>query len=291
MIFVMAASGGVGRLTVEALLSQGVPPEMVIAGGRNTEKMAVFADLGVKVRHADYVDGKGLVSAYQGVDTLVLIPTKTQPAPRCVEHANALTAAKAAGVKRVIFLSLQAAEPTSLFTVASFILYAESATRLSGMEWTIARMSLYTDPLADWVPALQSMGTLPYPMKDARIAYVSRADIARALAAIALRNNVNGEVVELTGPAALSMPELAAAISIASGTTIGFSSITEDEFREMCRRDHEPEEIIGFLVTLYRAAEAQEFANVSSAIELLTGRPPETVIQAVSRLRANKNAY
>ncbi len=223
--------------------------------------------------------------AFRGSETLILIPTKTMPAPRCVEHGNALDAAKAAGVKRIVFLSLQAATPQSLFIVASFILFAESATRLCGLEWTIARMSLYTDPVAEWVPDLVRMGRLPYPVTDARIAFVSRANIANSLAVIARRADLNGRILELTGPAALSMPELANVISDSTGAPIRFETITDAEYREMCRKDRLPEEIIEILSTMYRAAEAQEFSHVSPAVELLTGKPAESVGSAISRLQ------
>ncbi len=287
MIFVMAATGEVGGATVHALLRQGVDPSRVIAGGRNPDKMRELAGAGVQIRQADYNAREGLDAAFRGVETLVLIPTKSPAAPRCVEYANALEAAKGAGVRRVVFLSIQAATPQSLFRVAPFILFAESATRLSGMEWTIARMSLYTDPLAEWAPELARTGRLPYPVVDARIAYVTRADIAGALGAIARGNHLNGEIVELTGPAALSMPEVARAISDATGAPIRFTSIAEEEYREICRKDKLPEEMIEILLTMYRAAEAQEFAKVSRDIESLTGGPPESVSEGIARLLRN----
>ena len=163
MIFVMAASGEVGLSTVQELLRQGVEPAQISGGGRNIAKMESLRSLGVKVRKADYGDLKSLDAAFEGVETLILIPTKTDAAPRCQEHANALQAAKSAGVKRIVFLSIQAATPQSLFSVAPFILFAECATRISGMDWTIARMSLYSDPIAEWAPELAKTGILPYP--------------------------------------------------------------------------------------------------------------------------------
>ena len=284
MIFVMAATGEVGRATVHELVRQGLIPSRIVAGGRTPAKLSELGELGVQVRQADYTDAGSMDSAFQGVETLILIPSKSEAAPRCQEHQNALHAAKKVGVKRVIFLSIQAAKPDSLFGVAPFILFAESATRLSGMEWTIARMSLYTDPLAEWAPELARTGLLPYPVVQARIAYVSRADIARSLAALARSNEYGGQILELTGPAAVSMPELAQAISRATDATVAFQTITEERYRDLCREQNEPEGIIGILVTMYRAAEAQEFSHVSADIERLTGAPPERISDALARL-------
>lgn len=288
MIFVMPATSAVGQDTIQALMNTGTPASQLIAGGRDLKKLESLARAGVATRQADYGDRKGLEKAFQGAETLILIPTKTLPGPRCLEYDNALEAAKAANVKRVVFVSIQAATPETQFTIGSFILFAECATRLSGMEWAIARMSLYIDPVADWIPDLKSMGRLPYPIKNGRIAYVSRCDVARGVAAVASKN-LKSEIVDLTGPAALSMPELAQAVSRASGTNIPFASVSEEEFREICRKDKTPEHVIELFVTMYRAAEAQEFSKATNDIERLTGAAPESAEQALVRLLAEGN--
>ena len=48
------------------------------------------------------------------------------------------------------------------------------------------------------------------------------------------------------------MPELAGAISEVYGATVQFHTITEDEYRELCRKDHLPKEITEILVTMYQ---------------------------------------
>jgi len=280
----MAASGEVGKGTVAALLAQGVDSSSIVAAGRNPESLNTLNAEGLTIRRADYREEAGMTTAFRGVATLILIPTKTPAALRCNEHANALAAAKAAGVERVVFLSLQAATPASQCNVAPFILFAECATRQSGMRWTLARMSLYIDPIAEWAPELARTGRLPYPVRDARVAYVSRSDVSRTLAAIARNNNLNGEILELTGPAALSMPELAQAVSAATGSTVRFQSIGEEAYREICRKDSLPGEIVDVLVTIYRAAEAQEFSRVTNDILSLTGKASESVQDALARL-------
>jgi NAD(P)H dehydrogenase (quinone) len=283
MILVMAASGKVGGATIHSLLARGTAPSEVIAGVRNPHKAGALEALGVGVRKADYQDCAGMTSAFMGVETVVLIPTMTLPPARCVEYGNALSAARGAGVKRIVFLSIQAATPQSRFTVAPFILFAECSTRLSGMEWTLARMSLYADPLVEWLPTLVESGRLPYPLQHGRIAYVTRADVGRSLAAIACNPNLNGKIVELTGPASLSMPELAGVLSEATGTSISFTPVSDDEYRDICREEHIPEEVIEILVTMYHAVEAQEFSHVSSDIEMLTGARPESISEAIAK--------
>ena len=279
MICVMAASGEVGKGTVAELLAKGIEPGSIVAVARKPAP-----DSNVIYRTADYRDEASMAAAFRGVRTLILIPTKTPPAPRCLEHANALSAAKAAGVERIVFLSIQSAMPESRFYVAPFILFAECAVRQSGLRWTMARMSLYIDPIAEWAPELARTGRLPYPVRDARVAYVSRQDVSRSLAALAMNDNLSGEIPELTGPAALSMPELAQAVSKATGGSVRFQEISEEEYREICRKDKLPDEMTDILASMYRAAEAREFSRATSDILILTGKAPESAADAIARL-------
>lgn len=217
MIGVMSASGQLGGGVVRHLQLNGVGPSEIAALTRNPGKLAQFSDRGVAVRAADYSDPATMEQAFQDVETLVLIPPKSPVVARIREHANALEAARNAGVGRTILLSVSSARPDSRSIIAPFYLYAESATRLSGMDWLILRMGLYVDPLADWAPELAESGRLPYPVKRGRVAYVVRNDVARATAAAALSPGTRGEILELTGPAANSMTELAADLSAATG--------------------------------------------------------------------------
>jgi NAD(P)H dehydrogenase (quinone) len=45
-IVVTGATGQLGRLTVESLLARGVPPEQIVAAGRNADRLAEHADKG-----------------------------------------------------------------------------------------------------------------------------------------------------------------------------------------------------------------------------------------------------
>lgn len=273
-INVLGAAGGLGSRVVDALLDRGLPPENLIACSRNPDRVRRFKHLGIDVRQADYDVPETLAGALERTDVLMLIPSATDVEPRIVQHSNILEAARSAGVKRVVLTSSGAARTESKFLIAPYLVYAESRLRTSGLGWTILRNGIYLDPLVDWAPALAAMGRLPYPVSRGRIAFVSRDDLARACAAACALDEHSEQVYELTGPRALSMPELASALAYATGQTIRFDEVTEEEFAEICRADKVPESEIAILTSLYRAAEHGEFEHVSDDISLLTGSPP-----------------
>jgi NAD(P)H dehydrogenase (quinone) len=223
--------------------------------------------------------------AFQDTDVLLLIPTLAPVEHRVQQFFQALEAAKAAGVKRVVFSSFATAVPESKFYVSPFYMYAESKLRLSGLEWTILRNGMYLDPIADWIPELVEMGRLPYPVKEGKTAYISREDLARATAAACLDSGHSEKVYELTGAEALSMPRLAEIISKVTGKPVRFDCITDDEFAQVCREGNEdvPEPMIAILTSLYHAVDNKEFERVTDHVELLTGTPPETAESYLAR--------
>ncbi len=263
---------------MQSLLDR-VPADSLIASVRTPAKAKHFAEMGVEVRHADYDDIDSMKEAFEGTDVLSLIPTLAPIEPRMIQHTNAVEAAKAAGVGRVVFSSFATASPESKFHVAPFIVFAESKLRESRLDWTILRSGMYLDPIADWIPELVSMGRLPYPVKEGKVAYISRDDLARATAAACTGEGHAGRIYELTGAEALSMTKLAEIISEVTGKPIRFDSITDEEYAGICRTGKEevPEIIIPMLTTLYHAVDNGEFEQVTDHVEKLTGRPPEPV--------------
>ena len=285
-INVMTATGQLGRKVIRALLDQGATPADVIACARTPQKADDLAAQGITVRRADYEDRDAMRTAFEGTEVLALIPSTAPVEPRILQHHNALDAAREAGVKRVVFASLAtAAFPDSRFLITPFLLYAESRLRLSGMDWTLLRNGMYLDPIADWTPELVAMERLPYPVKTGRVAYIARDDLARATAAACLNSGHAGQVYELTGSDALSMPDLAAIIARVTGRAVRFDSITDEAFADVCRQGNEdvPEFLIEILTSLYHAVDNREFETVTDHVERLTGTPPETAERYLRR--------
>jgi NAD(P)H dehydrogenase (quinone) len=269
----MPGGAQVGKQTIGRILAAGTPADAVIAGVRRPE---AYDGPDCVLRRADYDDPGSMTAAFAGVDTLILIPTKSPLGPRCLEHWNALNAARDAGVSRIVFLSILSADPGSVSAIAPFILFAENATRNSGMDWVIARMGLYIEPVGDWVPELLVRGELPYPVREGRVAYVTRDDIARTLAAIARDRSIVSETLSFCAPP-VTMADLAAAISAATGTDIPFRACSSEEFIEICCQGNETPFITDVLLSLYRAVERGEFAIETDDVERLTGKPAQTV--------------
>ncbi|MDE0455053.1 MAG: NAD(P)H-binding protein, partial [Gammaproteobacteria bacterium] len=99
-ILVAGATGNVGRPTVAVLLSSG---ETVRALSRSEDKFGDLPD-GAEGAVADLETGSGLDAAFDGVDRFFLITANGETETQ--RGLNAVNAAKAAGVGRIVYLSV-----------------------------------------------------------------------------------------------------------------------------------------------------------------------------------------
>ena len=282
-VFVTGSSGALGGRIASRLLDTNAH---VVAGARRLERIEQLKVRGAESRRFDYDDSALMRVAFEGCETAVLVPTFAPVVARVKQHFEALKAARQAGVKRIVFVSFLPATLTSRFTVSPFMLFAEATVRQSGMDWVILRDGLYLDPLIDWVPEIVRMGRIPYPAGDGRVAYITRDDLARAIATAALSPEHDGETFQLTGPEAQDFSEIAAIIAEVTGKPVRYDPMEAEEFSEICREPGMPDYLPDALTSLYRAVAADEFDIVTNDVERLTGIVPESIRTYLSRKHA-----
>lgn len=138
MIAVSGATGHLGRLVIEQL-SQKVPPSQLIAIFRNPEKAKDLAAKGIHVRKGDYDQPQTLESAIGGAEKLLLI-SAPELGKRARQHESVIAAAKKAGVKLLVYMSLLHADRSSS-SLAPEHLATEQAIRASGLPFVFAKKS------------------------------------------------------------------------------------------------------------------------------------------------------
>ena len=67
-------------------------------------------ELGIEVRPGDYDQPDALRTSLAGVDALVLVSGMALPEDRIGQHRNVIEAAKAAGVAKIVYTSIQGSE-------------------------------------------------------------------------------------------------------------------------------------------------------------------------------------
>ena len=149
MIIVTGATGALNGATVDHLLDR-VPAGQIAVAVRDVAKAQRFADRGVQVRQADYAHPASLPSAFDGADQLLLVSSNDPGADAVSLHRNAIDAAVAAGVGRILYTSHQGAAPDSPFSPARGHAATEQLLAASGTAWTSLRNGFYAHSL-DWL--------------------------------------------------------------------------------------------------------------------------------------------
>ena len=146
-IVVTGATGHLGRLTIAALLARGVPAADIVAAGRNANALQDLAALGVRTATIDYADPASLTSALVGADKVLLI-SGTAEGERVAQHGAVIDAAKAAGVRQLVYTSAPKADNTTL-VLAPEHAATEALLQESGVPFTILRNNWYTENYLD----------------------------------------------------------------------------------------------------------------------------------------------
>ena len=278
MIAVTGATGHLGRLVIDQLL-QKVPAGQVVAAVRSPEKAGDLAARGVQVRKADFDAPETLAEAFRGVDQLLLI-SANELGKRARQHQAAVAAAKAAGVKLLVYTSLLHAE-TSGISLAAEHLATERAIRASGIPFVILRDGWYLENYTENLgPALQH-GVLLGAAQQGRIAAAARADYAAAAVAVLTSPGHEGKVYELAGDVPFTLAELAAEIGRQAGKVVAYSDLTAEKYAETLRGFGLPGPVAEMLASADAGIARGELDDASGDLRRLIGRPTTPLAEAV----------
>ena len=272
---VTGATGHLGRLVVAELLVRGVPATDVVALARTPEKAA---DLGVPVRRADYSDPTTLPAALAGVDVLLLV-SGNELGKRVAQHTAVIEAAKAAGVRRVAYTSIAAAD-RSANPLAPEHKATEEALQASGLPFTLLRANWYLENYTAQLPQYLAQGEVLGLDGTARIGAATRADMAGAIAAALLDDAAAGATYELSGPA-ITLSELAATITDVTGTKVAYRDVTADELGAVLRGAGLDDATAGFVVGLEESVARGDLDVRGDDLERLLGRPATSLAGAL----------
>ena len=268
-VVVTGATGKLGRLVVESLLSRGVPAGEIVAIGRD---VATIDDLGVRgvvVRRADYEDPRSLRAALAGAEKALLI-SASEVGRRLHQHRNLVEAAKATGAGLLVYTSAPNAG-TAGYTIAVDHRATEELITASGLPYVILRNGWYLENYALQIPTFLEYG-IAGSAGDGRISAATRADLAEAAAAALTTGGHEGRVYELGGEP-FTLAELAAEISRQSGRGVTYTDLPEEEYAKLLTGAGVPEGFAAVLADSDVGASRGELYADRADLEKLLGRP------------------
>src|SRR5712691_7628164 len=223
MMLIVGASGRLGSVVAQRLLAQGKP---VRAMTRNPLNLAQLKQQGAEVVSGDLRNPASLLSSCEGVEQVLAaahaLVGKGDNNPQTVDDAgnrHLIDAAKAAGVKHFIFVSVQGASPDSPMEFFRIKYRTEEYLRASGLSFTILRPGAYMELWAQLIgqPIREQGKTTIFGRGNNAINFVSVQDVARFVGVALDDPRARHAVIEVGGPENLTMNQLAEIFERASG--------------------------------------------------------------------------
>jgi uncharacterized protein YbjT (DUF2867 family) len=294
MLVLTGTSGNLGSRVLDSLLHQKViPPSQLVISSSHPDKVSAAAkEAGVNVREGDFTSPESLASAFQGADAVFLVSFPSPSVDRWVHHKTAIDAAKAAGVKTIIYSSLMFGGKTGMESTAG-VQQAHIKTvdylKQTGLQYVIVREGIYAESwwlYAGFQPKSFKKGDMSeinfVIPNDGPVAWVSWDDLGEATARI-LENYQSylGQTWNLTGPRATTISAVAKLVEKHTGrkvtVDIAGRSNAEQYHKE---RKSVPESnfwVIESWAGWHDAIANGETAVVDPLIEKLLGRSPKGV--------------
>ncbi len=275
LVAVTGATGQVGGRVAARLAALGIEQRLVVRDAARAPALA-----GAEVAEAlSYAATSQMRTALTGASTLFLVSGR-ESADRVAEHGSAVDAAVAAGVERIVYLSILSAGPQATFTLAREHWATEEHIRASGMAFTFLRQSIYLDLMPF---SARDDGVIRGPAGAGHLAPVARDDVADVVVAVLADAGHEGRTYELTGGERLTLNQVAAELSRVVGRTVGYVDETlEEAYASRAHFGAPPWEVDGW-VTSYAAIASGELDVVSDSVDRLAGHAPLTLPEYLER--------
>lgn len=279
-ILVTGATGHFGKAAIDSLLKKGHPASAIIALVRDENKAAVLKTQGVEIRTGDYEDYASLVKAFTGVDKLLLV-SSSDVNNRTAQQANAVNAAREAGVKYILYTSFvrkDESDASPIAFVAQSHIATEKLIRESGLAYTIFRNNLYLDYVPVFIGEKVLNTGIFWPAGTTPGAYALREEMAEAAANVLLSNSHSNKEYNISNTASWTFQQVAEAISKASGKQIGYISPSQTEYKTALSTAGVPELYINMFAGFAEAIRIGEFDTATNTdLERLLGRKPTSL--------------
>ena len=289
MVLVTGANGHLGKATIDFLLKKNLAPDKIIALVRDSRKAGDLIDKGVIIRIGDYFDYSSLVTAFEGVDVLMLISSASMQ-NRTQQHINVIEAAKQKGVKHIVYTSMLKVTDKSKFIPAIDHYETEEYLKTADIPFTILRNTFYAELLPIFFGDALHNGNWYYAADNAKANFAARTDMAEALANVLLNPSKHiNRTYEITSGNAYSFSEIAGIVSKSSGKQFSYTSIPVEALKTGMKQAGVPETEIPVIASVAEAISAGELNVTDISLENLLGRKPVDLKEYLPQLLNNIN--
>ena len=291
-IVMTGVDGNLGGHAAQTIMKK-VPLENLIFTAPDRKALSRYAAQGIETRHADFNNPGQLEEAFAGGEVLLLISMPFVGAKRRAAHKNAVDAAAASGVSKIVYTSIVGSGDDACKSYEKTDhQYTENLILASGLKYVFLRNSQYCEAMISaFEEAANANGVLSNNMGDGRMAHISRSDCAEAAACVAAGAGEDNRIYYISGQTANTMEEFVKIGRDVTGKKVTYKYIDDDAmfafFDTLGVPRHTDGEWAGAakafpfcsegMVTFGAAIRKGQMNHCTGDFELLTGRKPLSV--------------
>lgn len=274
-ILITGATGNVGSEVVKGLT--GLAPIRIGAYETEPARKVFGDDAAYEFVHFDFLDSSTYGPAFTGIEKMFLV---RPPALANVKRdiAPALQVAKQAGVKHIVFLSIQGVEQNRIVPHYKI----EKAILALGFTYTLLRASFFMQNLSTThLSEIRDHGTISVPVGKARTSFIDVRDSAAVAVRALTEAGHEDKIYTLTGSEALDYDQVSKTMAAELGRPIRYTNPSVIGFvcdQVAAGRAFGFTLVMAGLYTITRFGNAKE---VTPDVRRILGREPITIRQFV----------
>ena len=273
-ILVTGATGTVGSEVINALANEEVK---VRAGVHSIIKGDRFKALpNVELVQIDFNNPESLKVALTGVTKVFLITPFTQNQGDIAKLV--IDQARQAGVQHIVRLSASGADADPGIQLGRWHREIEVYIEESGIPYTILRPTSFMQNFSNYSGhTIQNEDKIYLPLGSGKVSYIDVRDIAAVAKVVLTQPGHENKIYDLTGPEAVSVGEVAQALTQACDRVIAYVDVPEDAAAAAMHQMHIPDWMIKAMMELYSISKAGYASQVTDTVENITGTKPRTI--------------
>lgn len=230
-LLLTGVDGNLGGFAAEELLKL-EPKENLIFCGYNPDSLKKYADMGIETHVTNFNNPDGLKEAFQNAEVVALISMPFVGVKRQNAHKNCVDAAKAAGVRQIVYTSLvNEDDETNPSVEKKDHIYTEKYIQEQGLDYQFMRNSQYAEAMVtNYFTYAKMNAPLTNSQGDGLMAYISRKDCAKAVAyALHRSNEFSKKVWNINGLELMTISTFCAIGDVSTGNHVPFVNVTDEE--------------------------------------------------------------
>jgi len=279
MLLVTGATGNVGKAVLSELAGHPVAVRAFTRDAARLGPSGCSIAANIEVVQGDLADSESVRHALQGVEAVFLASSFSPQ--MIVLQTKLLTAAKAAGVKRIVQLSgIGANSEICCARALRWLGQLEKLAQSSGLQVTYLRPTFFMQNLLQFGGSIASQSLIAGPFRDGQWTWVDARDVGAVAAKTLLDDSHAGQTYTVTGTESLTYAQVAERLGRVLEKPIRYVDITANETRGRLQAAGMSPVMIEATLELWDAC-ASNLINVApnDVVERIIGRPPRSFEQ------------